>query len=104
MRRIVAFAADELDAGEVRRISIAGAAPIAVYRLEDGWFATDDACTHGEASLADGLVEGDRIVCPFHLGAFDIRTGAPVAPPCHVGLRTYAVEVEGDSIVVVLGE
>jgi 3-phenylpropionate/trans-cinnamate dioxygenase ferredoxin subunit len=45
--------------------------PIAVYRLNDGFYATDDTCTHAEASLAAGDVDLEEcaVECPYH-GAF----------------------------------
>ncbi|HEX9117935.1 MAG TPA: fatty acid desaturase [Anaerolineae bacterium] len=64
----------------------------AVYRLHDGKvYATEGACTHGNAHLADGLVKGTLIECPKHNGRFDVRDGSPQRPPVCVGLKTYAV-------------
>lgn len=69
---------------------------VAVYRLADGYFATDDRCTHGEAELSEGDIEGDEIVCPFHLGKFAIRTGEPTAAPCFAALRCHRVTLAED--------
>lgn len=74
--------------------------PIAVYRLADGYYATDNLCTHGAAYLSEGEVEGDEIYCPFHAGAFDIRSGEPVAAPCVIPLKTYPVTVDNDQVFV----
>ena len=62
--------------------------------------ATDDLCTHGNASLADGMIDGDAIECPLHLGTFDIRTGAPGAAPCTVALRTYKLREEAGTLLM----
>lgn len=64
---------------------------LAVYHLDDGYYVTDDQCTHGPGSLSEGFIEGDVIECDFHNGAFNIRTGEVVTPPCMIPLRTYAV-------------
>ena len=41
--------------------------PIAVFHTEEGeLFAIDDTCTHQDASLADGWVEGCEVECPLH--------------------------------------
>ena len=41
---------------------------IAVFRTEDDeFYALDDICTHGNASLADGWVEGAEVECPLHV-------------------------------------
>ncbi|MDR3509516.1 MAG: non-heme iron oxygenase ferredoxin subunit [Caulobacteraceae bacterium] len=90
----------DLPTCEVRRFELADGRAVALYHLEDGFFATDDLCTHGEASLADGEIEDGRIVCPYHLGAFDIRTGKATDAPCHIPLKTYpVVEIDGELFV-----
>ena len=71
---------------------------IAVYRLEDGFYATDDMCTHALVSLSGGEVEDGVIFCPLHGGAFDIRTGTATEFPCTKALKTYAVEDRDGSL------
>lgn len=83
--------AAEVPLGEGLRIEIGGHG-IAVYNLNNAFYATDDLCSHGEASLADGILEDDfQILCPFHMGGFDIRTGEATASPCIVPIRSYSV-------------
>lgn len=76
---------------------------IAVYKLSGAFYATDDLCTHGLASLAEGDVEGFEIICPLHGGAFDIRTGKATQAPCRLPLKTYKVVVIGDELHADLG-
>ncbi len=73
---------------------------IAVYNLGGEFYATDNECTHGAASLADGILEDDVIECTLHFGAFNVKTGEAVQPPCFTPLRTYKVIVEGDQVKV----
>jgi nitrite reductase/ring-hydroxylating ferredoxin subunit len=77
---------------------------LAVYNLDGTFYATDDECTHGAASLSEGILDGDVIECTLHFGAFHIPTGKPVAAPCSIALRTYRVEVVGDDVLVSLDE
>lgn len=63
---------------------------LAVFNIDDQYYVTDDQCTHGPGSLSEGYIEGDVVECDFHNGAFNIRTGEVVAPPCMIPLRTYA--------------
>lgn len=90
---------DSLAPGEVARFDVAGE-PVALYNLDGVFYATNDICTHATASLAEGDVEDDCIVCPVHFGEFHIPTGKAVAFPCERDLRTYYVEVNGDDIYV----
>ena len=100
MTKVRACGASELAVGDIKQLEIDGRDPIAVYRLEDGHYATDDLCTHGAAFLSEGDIDGDEIYCPFHAGAFEIKTGEPSAAPCVVAIRTHAVTVEGDDVFV----
>ncbi len=91
----------ELPIGTVCRVSRPGGAPLAIYHTEEGFFATEDTCTHGIASLSEGTLEGGVIECPFHGGAFDVRTGRAVSEPCTMPLQTFEVVVRGDAVYVV---
>ena len=73
---------------------------IALYRLGDDFYATDDRCSHGLASLAMGIVDGDRIECPLHGGMFEIKTGKAVKLPCTEDIRTFPVRTEGGKLYV----
>ena len=73
---------------------------IAVYNVGGEFFATDNECTHGAASLADGMLEGDVIECSLHFGAFNVKTGEAVQAPCFTALRTYKVVVENGEVRV----
>jgi len=94
--RVCATAA--VPAGTVRRVSVEGLPPVAVYNLDDRFFITDDTCTHGQASLSEGVIDGEMIECPLHGGCFSIQTGEPLAFPAAVPIRTYRVQVVGDEI------
>lgn len=93
-------AASDITEGEIIKVDLADGRSLAVYHLDGEFFATDDLCTHGEASLSEGEIEDGKILCPFHLGSFDIRTGTPAAAPCSVAIRTYAVTVENGDITL----
>ena len=71
---------------------------IAVYNVGGTFYATDNECTHGAASLADGILEGDVVECSLHFGAFNVKTGEAVQAPCFTALRTYKVVVENGEV------
>lgn len=75
---------------------------IALYRLDEGYFATHNICTHQHAFMSDGYVEKGCVECPLHQALFDIRTGEAVEGPATEALPTYAVKVEGGEIFVEL--
>ncbi|MFC0432861.1 bifunctional 3-phenylpropionate/cinnamic acid dioxygenase ferredoxin subunit [Kutzneria buriramensis] len=95
---------DQLPPGEAVRVAAVDP-PIAVFHTEDGeFYAVDDTCTHQDASLADGWLEGCTVECPLHASCFDLRTGRPSGPPATTPIRTYPVVVEDGVIRVAYGE
>src|SRR5688572_21014730 len=77
-----------------------GTTMLAVYNVGGAFYATDNECTHGAASLADGILEDDVIECTMHFGAFNVKTGEAVQAPCFVALRTYKVAVKDGQVLV----
>lgn len=73
---------------------------VAVYKLEDGYYATNNICTHQRAFMSDGYIEDGCIECPLHQALFDIRTGVPKDGPAKTALATYATKLENDIILV----
>ncbi len=91
---------EEVAAGDILRIETTNLPPLAVYNLGGSFHVTDDTCTHGEASLADGEIDGNLIECPFHAGCFDIATGEPAGAPCTEPIKVYAVEVKDGKVFI----
>ena len=85
-----------------------------VARVGDEYFITDARCPHMHGYLPDGKLEGTIITCPRHHSQFDVRDGHVVrwtdweGAMLSVGkllrharpLRTFAVKIEGENILV----
>lgn len=78
---------------------VAGASVLLVRRDED-IFAIGAECTHYNGPLAEGLVVGDTIRCPWHHARFDLRTGEAVAAPALAPVGCWSVERLNGKIVV----
>lgn len=89
--------ASDVPPGTARQIVI-GHLVFAAFNLGGEFYVTDDTCTHGFASLSEGIVAGDIVECPWHGGSFDIRSGAAVDQPCTVPLNTYRTLVEDGAV------
>lgn len=89
---------NDLQPGEALRFE--ASCPVALFRVEDQFYATDDTCTHAAASLADGYIDGDIVECPFHSARFCIRTGEALSLPASEPLKTYLVKVEDGAVFV----
>jgi 3-phenylpropionate/trans-cinnamate dioxygenase ferredoxin subunit len=98
---IVVGRLEDIPLGEAVRIE--AEVPIAVFNVEGELLAIDDTCTHQDASLADGWLEGCRVECPLHAACFDLRTGMPSGPPAKMPVRTHEVVVEDGLVYVRVG-
>lgn len=95
------YEADFLEAGTPQRVVVDGLPPLCVVRLESGALhVVDDTCTHGEASLADGFVEGDDIECPWHSGKFCLKDGRATAMPASDPIRVYPARVVDGQVCI----
>ena len=65
---------------------------ILLYREKDVLHAFDATCPHLGGPLADGLVAGATVRCPWHHACFDLRTGEALSAPAFDALRRYEVK------------
>ena len=61
MSKVQLFLAEELDVNEIRQVDLDCREPLSIYNLDGEYFATDDTCTHGAASLAEGDIDGRSV-------------------------------------------
>src|SRR5215212_5834487 len=73
---------------------------VVVVRRGDECFAIGAHCTHYHGPLADGLVVGDTIRCPWHHACFDLRNGSAVGAPAYRPLRVFPVTRDGELVRV----
>jgi nitrite reductase/ring-hydroxylating ferredoxin subunit len=91
-------ATGDIAPGTARMFEVNGK-EIALYNLDGRFCATTNICPHQGGPLAEGMLEGGMIVCPWHAWQFDVCTGSsPVNPRAKI--ETYPVKVEGQDIYV----
>ena len=89
----------ELREGTMKRVDIGGRR-ILLANVAGRLYAVDDTCTHEEASLSAGVLQGEVVKCPLHNSRFNVRTGEALEEPAEEDLGTYPVREEGGRILV----
>jgi len=72
---------------------------VAIFWTGDRFIALKDACPHMGASLADGKLEGNRVVCPWHGWEYDVETGQS-GRRSWACVPVYEVKVEGTDVLL----
>lgn len=102
MALVKACKTDQLKPGEALRLNTSPA--LAIFRLDDGFYATEDTCSHAQSSLAAGEIdlEDCTVECPYHASLFEIKTGRVLSLPATTPVRTFPVKIVGDEVFVEL--
>lgn len=96
---------EDLLPGESVRVTTGVPSPVALFTADGEVHAIDDTCTHQDASLSDGWLEGCFVAYPPRAASFDLRTGPVTCAPADP-VRTHRVCVEGGHVLlrVTVGE
>ena len=92
-------AADELNVDQMKLVRV-GSYRIVLARVEDGYVAFDDRCTHKGGPLSDGAMACGTVQCPWHGSQFDVKTGRVKHGPATESVKTYETSVRAGRIWV----
>lgn len=88
----------EIPKGSGKAVELAGKT-IAVFNCDGKFYAIDNTCQHQGGPLAEGMLAGNSVTCPWHGWEYDVATGACAMDPSLVN-TPYDVKVEGEDIFV----
>lgn len=93
----------DLKDGEMKEVS-AGETKVLLARVGDKYHAVGANCTHYGAPLAEGFLDGERIVCPWHHACFKVTSGDLEEPHAFDSLPCFELKIEGEEIFLCLPE
>jgi nitrite reductase (NADH) small subunit len=80
-----------------------GGKTICVADVEGTLTAIDNVCVHRGGPIGQGTVEEGKIVCPWHGWQYDPKSGEAMHNPA-ARLKVYPIKIEGDDVLVELGD
>ncbi|QFU75120.1 non-heme iron oxygenase ferredoxin subunit [Halioglobus maricola] len=93
-------ALDKIPVGKSLCVELEGK-EILLCHTADGVYAIDNLCTHGAARLCEGKLKGNRVLCPMHGAAFDVRDGTALTRPAVTPLGSYQVRLDGSDVLLI---
>src|SRR5207248_3210768 len=84
--------------GEAKEFSL-GDRVICVANVNGTISAMDKVCLHRGGPLGQGMIEGDKLVCPWHGWQYDAKTGEAVHNPA-AKLTIYPLKVEAGDVMI----
>jgi len=98
MAMVKVAAADAVGTDSVIEVMV-GETPYAVCNVAGKIRALYGVCPHRGGPLGQGMVEGDKVVCPWHAWAWDVKTGATELDS-NLKVQIYPMKIEnGDGMV-----
>lgn len=94
---------DVLKNGEMKTFNVNNV-DVLLSKINNEFHATGAFCTHYGAPLEDGVLSGDRIVCPWHHACFNTKNGDLLEPPARDAIPSYEVKIDGENIIINLPE
>ena len=73
---------------------------VLLARRGDEFFAIGAACSHYHGPLAEGLMVGDTVRCPWHHACFSLRTGEAVRAPALSAVDCWSTQRQDGKVVV----
>ena len=73
---------------------------VALFNTGGRFYAVANRCSHANGPLVDGALDGATVACPMHDSQFELATGQPQCGPANRPIKTYAVRIEGGTVLV----
>ena len=90
---------NNLKPDSMKRIELNGLC-ILIANIQGALYAVQDTCTHEDASLYQGALEGDCFRCPLHSSRFCLTNGRAIDDPEEIDLAVYSVFTRDGRIFV----
>lgn len=88
---------EDLEGGKVVEV---GGQSIAIFNIAGTYYAIENTCPHRGGPLAEGMMAGEEVICPWHGSRFNVKSGAVLTPPARQGVKSFPIRVTGNDVEV----
>ena len=94
----------EIKEGQMKKVEIQDK-EILLVNVKGKIYAIENKCCHVGGPLNEGILEGNKITCPWHRAQYDVTTGEATEDSAIPGLQQnkFEVKIEKEDILVNLG-
>ena len=89
----------EFAESQAKSIEVAGIA-IALFKIDEQFFAIENCCPHAGYTLHDGELSGSTLTCILHGAQFDVRSGCCVGGLSCTDVETFLVKTTDDGVIL----
>ena len=102
-KEIIIAKVNDLEDGDMKEVEV-GELKILLTRLDGAFHAIGGECAHYGGPLAEGVLSGMHVTCPWHQARFHVKTGEVTDPPALDSMARFETKVQGDKVILVLPE
>ena len=85
--------------GDMKEV-VVGQTKVLLSRIKGKFHAIGGVCTHYGGPLAEGILSGERVYCPYHQSVFNAMSGDLEEPPAFDAVPRFEVRIDGEDVVV----
>ena len=89
----------ELPAADEAQEFPCGDRTICVANVNGTYSAMDNICLHRGGPLGQGMIEGGKVICPWHGWAWDVKTGT-AEQDSSMKVAVYPLKIENDDVLI----
>jgi NADPH-dependent 2,4-dienoyl-CoA reductase/sulfur reductase-like enzyme/nitrite reductase/ring-hydroxylating ferredoxin subunit len=102
-KEVIVAKVNDLQDGDLKEVEV-GDLKILLTRLDGAFHAIGGECSHYGGPLAEGVLSGVHVTCPWHQARFHVKTGELADPPALDSMVRFEIKVQGDKVILVLPE